>query len=95
MELLAPDAVVTADEAAILAGTPQRIEGRHEVATFFNGSAKSALAVSVDGRPGAAWYLQGEPKVLFDFSVVDGRVTGITFRAEPAVLARVERRDRA
>ena len=92
MQLLAPGAVVTADAAAVLVGTPERIEGRDEVATFFNGSARAALAVSVDGRPGAAWYHQGEARVLFDFTVVDGLVQGITFRAEPDVLSRVVRR---
>ncbi|HET8765832.1 sigma-70 family RNA polymerase sigma factor [Phycicoccus sp. M110.8] len=95
VQLLAPDAVITADDAAVLAGTPQRIEGRDEVATFFNGSAKSALPVLVDDRPGAAWYLQGEAKVLFDFTLVDGLVTAITFRAEPEVLSRVTRREAA
>jgi RNA polymerase sigma-70 factor (ECF subfamily) len=92
MRLLAPDASVTADDAAIRAGTPTRIDGAREVATFFDGSAQSALAVSVDGRPGAAWFLRGEAKVLFDFTVVDGLVERITFRAEPEVLARVTRR---
>jgi RNA polymerase sigma-70 factor (ECF subfamily) len=95
VQLLAPDAVVTADDAAVLAGTPKRIEGRQEVATFFNGSAKSALPVLVDDRPGAAWYLQGEAKVLFDFTLVDGLVTEISFRAEPEVLSRVRRRQTA
>ena len=52
LQLLAPDAVVGADEAAVLAGTPASIEGRDEVATFFNGSAQSALAVFVGDRPG-------------------------------------------
>jgi RNA polymerase sigma-70 factor (ECF subfamily) len=92
MRLLAPDAVVTADDAAIQAGTPARIEGAREVATFFNGSAQSALAVSVDDRPAAAWFLRGEAKVLFDFVVAGGLVERITFRAEPEVLARVTRR---
>ena len=95
VQLLAPDAVVTADDAAVLAGTPRRIEGREQVATFFNGSAKSALPVLVDDRPGAAWYLRGEAKVLFDFTLVDGLVTEITFRAEPEVLSRVTRREAA
>ncbi|PKH42210.1 RNA polymerase sigma-70 factor, ECF subfamily [Nocardioides alpinus] len=92
LQLLAPDAVVGADEAAILAGTPAAIEGRDEVAAFFNGSAHSALAVFVGDRPASAWFLRGEAKVVFDFAVDDGRVTAITFRAEPAVLARVVRR---
>jgi RNA polymerase sigma factor (sigma-70 family) len=95
LQLLAPDAVVGADEAAILAGTPASIEGRGEVAAFFNGSAHSALAVFVGERPGSAWFLRGEAKVVFDFDVADGQVRGITFRAAPDVLARVVRRDGA
>jgi len=95
LQLLAPDAAVSADDDAILAGTPERIGGRREVATFFNGSARAALAVFVGDRPGAAWFHRGEAKVLFDFTVVDGLVDQITFRAEPGLLARVARRDGA
>jgi RNA polymerase sigma-70 factor (ECF subfamily) len=95
LQLLAPDAVVGADDAAILVGTPASIEGRDEVATFFNGSAQTALAVFVGDRPASAWYLKGEAKVVFDFDVADGQVRGITFRAAPDVLARVVRRDGA
>ncbi len=93
LRLLAPDAAVSADEAAILTGTPERIEGRREVADFFNGSAHAALSVFAGDRPGAAWFHRGEPKVLFDFTVLDGLVRRITFRAEPEVLAQVARRD--
>ena len=92
LHLLAPDAVVSADEAAILAGTPAAIEGRDEVAAFFNGSARSALAVFVGDRPASAWFLRGEAKVVFDFGVDHGQVHGITFRADPAALAQVVRR---
>lgn len=95
LELLAPDAIVSADAAAIASGTPRRIEGRQEIATFFNGSAQSALAVFVGERPGAAWFFKGEAKVVFDFEVADGVVRAITFRAEPEVLAHVARRDGA
>ncbi|KQV77295.1 RNA polymerase subunit sigma-70 [Nocardioides sp. Root122] len=95
LQLLAPDAVVGADEAAILIGTPASIQGRDEVASFFNGSAQTALAVFVGDRPASAWYLKGEAKVVFDFDVADGQVRGITFRAAPDVLAEVVRRDGA
>ena len=95
LQLLAPDAVVGADEAAILVGTPASIQGRDEVATFFNGSAQTSLAVFVGDRPASAWFLKGEAKVVFDFDVADGRVRAITFRAAPDVLARVVRRDGA
>ncbi|WP_210503216.1 sigma-70 family RNA polymerase sigma factor [Nocardioides xinjiangensis] len=95
LELLAPDAVVGADEAAILVGTPAAIEGRDEVAAFFNGSAQAALAVFVGDRPGSAWFHRGAAAVVFDFEVRDGHVRRITFRADPSVLARVVRRDGA
>lgn len=90
--LLAPDARITADEAAVLAGTPERIEGRDAVAAFFNGSAQAALPVFVGDGPGSAWYHRGRAAVFFDFTVLDGQVRGITFRADAAVLARVRRR---
>ncbi len=93
LRLLAPDASVTADDAAVLAGTPRQIEGRDEVATFFNGSAKAALPVFVGDRPGAAWFHLGAARVVFDFSVNEGLVHAITFRAAPDVLTRVVRRE--
>ena len=95
LHLLAPDAAVTADDAAVLVGTPQQIDGRDEVATFFNGSAKAALPVFVGDRPGAAWFHLGEARVVFDFAVEDGLVRAITFRAAPDTLSLVVRRDGA
>ncbi len=94
LELLAPDAVVAADDAAVRTGTPRRIEGRDEVAAFFNGSARAALPVFVGDRPGAAWFHLGAAKVVFDFTVEGGLVRTLTFRAEPELLSRVVRRDR-
>jgi RNA polymerase sigma factor (sigma-70 family) len=93
LRLLAPDAAVTADEAAIRAGTPDWIQGPRNVATFFRGSAHAALPVFVGDSPGAAWFRRGEAMVLFDFTVLNGVVGHIRFRAEPAVMAKVVRRD--
>jgi hypothetical protein len=89
LQLLAPDAVVSADEAAVLAGTPSRIDGQQAVATFFNGAAAAALPAFVHDRPGAAWFHRGQARVAFDFDVAEGRVHGITFRADPDLLASV------
>jgi RNA polymerase sigma-70 factor (ECF subfamily) len=93
LALLAPDATVSADDAAVLIGTPQRIQGRDEVAAFFNGAARAALPVFVGDRPASAWFHLGEAKVVFDFTVEAGLVRAITFRAAPEVLAVVARRD--
>src|SRR5699024_1044765 len=51
LELLAPDAVVRADVQAIETGTPAAIDGRQDVASFFNGAAHAALPVGIDGPP--------------------------------------------
>ena len=93
LRLLAPDAVVRADQAALAAGTPERIDGQHEVATFFNGAAAAALPVFVGARPGAAWFHRGDARVVFDFTVADGVVRSITFRAAPELLSQVSRRE--
>jgi RNA polymerase sigma-70 factor (ECF subfamily) len=95
VRLLAPDAVVAGDDAAVLIGTPRRLTGRQEVATFFDGAAHAALAVYVGPRPGSAWFDRGVARVAFDFTVADGVVRRIDFRADPDVLARVARRDGA
>jgi RNA polymerase sigma factor (sigma-70 family) len=92
IQLLAPDAAVAADAAAVTVGTPESIRGRRDVAAFFNGSAHAALAVLFDDRPAFAWYSRGQAMVLFDFTVAGGVVQAITFRAEPSVLHRVTRR---
>jgi len=92
LKLLAPNVVVEGDHAAIILGTPERIEGAEQVAQFFNGAAKAAFPVYVADRPGAAWIHRGEPKVVFDFSIDQGMVQRIDFRAEPRILSRVQRR---
>ena len=95
LALLAPSVVVGGDAAAILLGTPQHIEGAEQVAQFFNGAAKAAFPVFVADRPAAAWIHRGEAKVVFDFTLGDGVVIRIDFRAEPSVLSQVHRREGA
>lgn len=95
LELLAPDVTVSADAAASALGTPARMTGAVEVANFFNGGAVAAFPVFVEDRPGAAWIHRGEVKVAFDFTVEDGRVHHLRFRAAEDVLAGVRRRDGA
>ena len=92
LALLAPAVVVEGDPAAIALGTPQRIEGAEQVARFFNGAATTAFPVFIGDRPGAAWILRGEPKVVFDFIIDRGMVLRIDFRAEAGLLAQVQRR---
>ena len=89
MELLAPDAVLASDAAALALGTPSGMRGRTDVAAFFNGSAHAALPVFVKERPGVAWIHRGETKVAFDFTLQGGVVSRIDFRADPEALTQV------
>lgn len=93
LELLAPDVVVSADAAATALGTPTRLEGAYEVATFFNGAAAAAFPVFIEDRPGAAWIHRGKIKVVFDFTIEAGQIRRLTFRAAADLLAGVRRRD--
>ena len=93
LELLAPDVIVTGDAVAVTMGAPARIAGRHDVAEFFDGAAKAALPFYVEDRPGAAWVHRGAARVAFDFTVMNGRVTAIEFRADPLVLAALRARE--
>ncbi|WP_179468586.1 sigma-70 family RNA polymerase sigma factor [Mycolicibacterium vinylchloridicum] len=95
LQLLAPDVSVSADAAASMLGTPAHMEGRDDVANFFNGAAAAAFPVFVEGRPGSAWIHRGEVKVAFDFTIEAGRVRHLRFRAEADVLAGVRRREGA
>jgi RNA polymerase sigma factor (sigma-70 family) len=89
LELLAPDVTVSADADAVAVGTPARIDGRLEVATFFNGAAQAALPVFLDDCPAAAWFHRGQAKVAFAFTISDGVVRSIQFQASPQALARI------
>jgi len=95
LQLLAPDVTVSADAAAATLGTPAHMEGRDEVANFFNGAAAAAFPVFVEDRPGSAWINRGEVKVAFDFTIEDGQVRHLQFRAAAEVLADVRRRNGA
>ncbi len=93
LALLAPAVVVEGDTDAVALGTPERLVGAHHVAQFFDGAARAALPIYIGPRAGAAWFHRGEPKVVFDFTIDHGVVRRIDFRAEPRLLAQVERRE--
>ena len=93
LELLDPDAAVRADDAALaMGGDAGTIIGGRAVAEFFAGRAKAALPATLDGAAAFCWQYQGEVKVVFGFTVVDGKVVEIEVLADPDVLTRAARR---
>ena len=64
-------------------------DGAAAVAARFNGS-KGATPVTIDGEPGAAWFMAGGVKVAFAFQVEAGLVREIELIADPDVLATLD-----
>ncbi|HXH78525.1 sigma-70 family RNA polymerase sigma factor [Nocardioides sp.] len=85
--LLDPDVVLRADATTAAMGPAPLLIGPQDVANRFNGGAQSAKLMIVDGIAGAAWMHRGEARVVFDFTVIDGRIVAIDLLADPEVLA--------
>ena len=85
LRLLDPDVTLEVDAAAAATGAERRL-GAAAVADQFSGRAKVARTALVDGAVGAVWSVGGKVRVVFDFLVQGGRVTGITLLADPDTL---------
>jgi RNA polymerase sigma factor (sigma-70 family) len=90
LELLDPDVVVRADAAAVGMGAEAEVRGASAVTETFAGRARAALPAEVDGLAGLVWSVGGNPRVVFDFTVVDGKVVAIDMLADPAMLAELD-----
>jgi RNA polymerase sigma-70 factor (ECF subfamily) len=81
---LDPDAVVRADAVTVAMGGGQaEVRGSRAVAEAFVGRARAARSALVNGAPGAVWSVGGRPKVVFDFTIADGRIVAIDLIADP------------
>ena len=90
VDLLDPGAEVRADGAAVRMGSAAVVSGAAGVAENFSGRARAARPALLDGYAGAVWSTGGEPKVVFGFTVVDGRIVEIELIADPEVLGRLD-----
>ncbi len=100
LTLLDPDVVLRADAAAVEAATANQaagapllsslVRGSSPVAKVFAGRARTAQRALIDGAPGAVWAPDGEPRAVFDFLIVDGRIVAIELLADPEHLAQLE-----
>ncbi len=82
LALLDEDAVLVVDPAGVRMGAASA-RGADAVAATFAGRAEAARLALVDGVPAAVWSYRGRPKVVFDFTVDDGKIIGIELLADP------------
>ncbi len=86
LTLLDPDVELRSDAVAAVMGVDALVVGADAVAANLSGRAKAARLTFIDGELGAAWYLQGEAKVVFRFTVDAERVALVELLADPATL---------
>jgi RNA polymerase sigma-70 factor (ECF subfamily) len=87
---LDPNVVMRADAAAREMGAAPEIVGADAVAEMFSGGAKVARLALIDGVPGLVWMEGKSPRVVFDIAIADGKINGITLRADADYLERCE-----
>jgi RNA polymerase sigma-70 factor (ECF subfamily) len=87
LQILDPNIILRADSVAIQTstankdrGAPQfekEMRGSGAIAEVFKGRAVAAQAAFINDQAGATWIAGGIPRVVFAFTVVDGKITEI------------------
>lgn len=90
VDLLDPDAAIRADSGAVAMGAEAEVSGAAAVAQTFSGRARAAKAALLDGFAAAVWSARGQPKVVFGFTVQDGKIVEIELLADPEQLSRLD-----
>ncbi|HEX5501398.1 MAG TPA: sigma-70 family RNA polymerase sigma factor [Thermomicrobiales bacterium] len=96
LAVLDPDVALRGDAAALRMGgrtgwlTASELQGAQAVAEQFAGGAEAAQLALIDGVPGAVWALRGVPRVVFEFTLRDGKVVEIALVADAARLNRLQ-----
>jgi len=93
LALLDPDVVLRADRAVVAAPRASlcpTTSGATAVAKTFSGRAQGAQTALVDGTVGAVWASGGKPRVVFDFTIVSGKIVAIDLLADPDQLQQLD-----
>jgi hypothetical protein len=90
LAMLDPDIVLRADAAAAQMGADSEVIGARAVAGTFSGRAAAARPALIDGAAGAVWAQDGKPRVVFAFTITDGKVAAIEMIADPERIGQLE-----
>jgi RNA polymerase sigma-70 factor (ECF subfamily) len=90
LALLDPDVVLRADHAAVQVGAPRQVRGAPDVAGTFSGRARAAQPALVNGAAAAVWAPGGRPRVVFDFTITNGKIRRIDMIADPEQLRQLD-----
>jgi RNA polymerase sigma-70 factor (ECF subfamily) len=89
LAVLDPNVALRADSAAVQMGTSAELRGTAAVAGRFAGGARVLRSALVDGTVGAVWRQGGQPRVIFEFTIIAGRIAEINLIADPERLRQI------
>jgi RNA polymerase sigma-70 factor (ECF subfamily) len=92
LTILDPEVVCRADAATVAAGAQSEIRGAGVVAKQFAGRARAAQPALINGVPGLVWAQGGAPRVVFSFTICDGKIAAIEMIGEPTRLQQFDLR---
>jgi DNA-directed RNA polymerase specialized sigma24 family protein len=90
LAMLDPNVVLRADPTVVEMGAVKEVRGATAVAETFKGRARVAQIAFVEGAVGAVWAQDGQPRVVFDCTIADGKIVEIELLADPALLGQLE-----
>jgi RNA polymerase sigma factor (sigma-70 family) len=90
LALLDPDVVFRADPAAVKAGAMEELRGAAAVAEGFLNRAQGAQPALVDGLVGMAWAPRGQPRAVFDLTIIDGRIVAVELLLDPDNISQLD-----
>jgi len=88
--MLDPDVALRADPVAVQMGATKELLGAGDVAKRFSGAARVARLALINGVAGAVWTSAGQPRVVFSFTLINGKIVEINLLADSARLAQLE-----
>jgi RNA polymerase sigma factor (sigma-70 family) len=88
--LLDPGVVLRSDPTAVRTGASEEVRGAAAVAGTFSGRARVAKLALIDGAVGAVWAPGGSPRVVFAFTITEGKIVGIELIADTERLGQME-----
>jgi len=78
------------DPDIVLRDPSGEVRGAAAVAGTFSGRAVGARPALIDGVPGVMWAQGGQIRVVFDLTIVGGKIVAIELIADPEHLARLD-----
>jgi RNA polymerase sigma factor (sigma-70 family) len=88
--LLDPDVTLRADDAAVQIGASRAIHGAAAVAARSLGAARGVQLALVDDAIGFVWAPGGSPRIVFEFTLTDGKIVAIDLVGDPERLRQLD-----